>query len=131
MNKLNLFLSSVILGSLCWETTVGQELFKLTVIDLVALVFSVLSGDLFVSLTVRFLNCFQGRLMDLEKLVRFVISSSISNFSPQFQCLLHFRMQAVPLSLANMETSACAFALSTRSLLLTETGTAYSLLSFL
>lgn len=56
-------------GSLCWETTVGQELFKLTIIDLVALVFSVLTGDLCVSLTVRFLNCFQGRLLDLEKIV--------------------------------------------------------------
>ena len=62
---------SILLGSLCWETTVGQELFKLTIIDLVALVFSVLTGDLFVSLTVRFLNCFQGRLMDLEKVVSF------------------------------------------------------------
>ena len=41
----------------------------MTIIDLVALVFSVLTGDLFVSLTVRFLNCFQGRLMDLEKVV--------------------------------------------------------------
>ena len=62
------------IGSFCWETTVGQELFKLTIIDLVALVFSVVTGDLFVSLTVRFLNCFQGRLMDLEKLVSLLIS---------------------------------------------------------
>ncbi|XP_015780957.1 PREDICTED: transmembrane channel-like protein 2 isoform X2 [Acropora digitifera] len=53
-------------GSLCWETAVGQELFKLTIIDLVALVFSVINGDLIVSLVVRFLNCFQGRLLDLE-----------------------------------------------------------------
>ncbi|XP_068740011.1 transmembrane channel-like protein 3 [Montipora capricornis] len=56
-------------GALCWETAVGQELFKLTMIDLVALVFSVLTGDLIVSLVVRFLNCFQGRLLDLEKLL--------------------------------------------------------------
>ncbi|CAH3109971.1 unnamed protein product [Porites lobata] len=56
-------------GSLCWETTVGQELFKLTVIDLVALVFSVITSELFVSLAVRFLNCFQGRLLDLEKIL--------------------------------------------------------------
>ena len=68
-------MSSVTLGGpLCWETTVGQELFKLTIIDLVALVFSVLTGDLFVSLTVRFLNCFQGRLMDLEKVVSSLVS---------------------------------------------------------
>ncbi|XP_044180568.1 transmembrane channel-like protein 1 [Acropora millepora] len=53
-------------GSLCWETAVGQELFKLIIIDLVALVFSVINGDLIVSLVVRFLNCFQGRLLDLQ-----------------------------------------------------------------
>ncbi|PFX34798.1 Transmembrane channel-like protein 3 [Stylophora pistillata] len=63
------FKTNTTVGSLCWETTVGQELFKLTIIDLVALVFSVLTGDLFVSLTVRFLNCFQGRLLDLEKIL--------------------------------------------------------------
>ena len=60
---------SYLSGALCWETAVGQELFKLTMIDLVALVFSVMTGDLIVSLVVRFLNCFQGRLLDLEKLV--------------------------------------------------------------
>ena len=66
------------LGSLCWETTVGQELFKLTVIDLVALVFSVITSELFVSLAVRFLNCFQGRLLDLEKIVSYYYQESIS-----------------------------------------------------
>ena len=74
----------VLLGSVCWETTVGQELFKLTIIDLVALVFSVVTGDLIVSLAVRFLNCFQGRLLDLEKLVSYLILQEIlatSNFN--------------------------------------------------
>ena len=47
----------------------GQELFKLIIIDLVALVFSVINGDLIVSLVVRFLNYFQGRLLDLETIV--------------------------------------------------------------
>ena len=47
----------------------GQELFKLIIIDLVALVFSVINGGLIVSLVVRFLNCFQGRLLDLQTIV--------------------------------------------------------------
>ena len=71
------------IDSFCWETTVGQELFKLTIIDLVALVFSVVTGDLFVSLTVRFLNCFQGRLMDLEKLVSLLISIFGNNLNSE------------------------------------------------
>lgn len=55
----------------------GQELFKLIIIDLVALVFSVINGDLIVSLVVRFLNCFQGRLLDLQTIAS--VSPSLIN----------------------------------------------------
>lgn len=78
---------SPVLGSIgallseCWETTVGQELFKLSVIDLVALVFSVLAGDLIVVLTIRFLNCCPGRALDLEKVVSFSHSTELHGFN--------------------------------------------------
>ena len=55
----------------------GQELFKLIIIDLVALVFSVINGDLIVSLVVRFLNCFEGRLLDLQTIAS--VSPSLIN----------------------------------------------------
>ena len=55
----------------------GQELFKLIIIDLVALVFNVINGDLIVSLVVRFLNCCQGRLLGLETIVS--VSPSLIN----------------------------------------------------
>ena len=55
----------------------GQELFKLIIIDLVALVFSVINGGLIVSLVVRFLNCFEGRLLDLQTIVS--VSPSLIN----------------------------------------------------
>ena len=55
----------------------GQELFKLIIIDLVALVFSVINGGLIVSLVVRFLNCFEGRLLDLQTIAS--VSPSLIN----------------------------------------------------
>ena len=55
----------------------GQKMFKLIIIDLVPLVFSVINGDLIVSLVFRFLNCFQGRLLDLETIVS--VSPSLIN----------------------------------------------------
>lgn len=85
--KVSLFTCPPVLGSIgallseCWETTVGQELFKLSVIDLVALVFSVLAGDLIVALTIRFLNCCPGRALDLEKVVSFSHSTELHGFN--------------------------------------------------
>lgn len=53
------------LRSLCWETMFGQELVKLTVMDLVMMVASTLAMDFFRGIAVRYLNkCW---CWDLEK----------------------------------------------------------------
>ncbi|XP_048587499.1 transmembrane channel-like protein 2-A isoform X2 [Nematostella vectensis] len=53
----------------CWETVVGQELLKVTVLDTIALVISIITSDLLTAMVVRFLNCCPGRMLDLENLI--------------------------------------------------------------
>lgn len=55
----------LVLRKLCWETMFGQELVKLTVMDLVATITSTLFMDFFRALFVRFFNKFW--CWDLEK----------------------------------------------------------------
>lgn len=53
------------LRSLCWETMFGQELVKLTIMDLIMTVLSTLAMDFFRGLFVRYMNSFW--CWDLEK----------------------------------------------------------------
>ncbi|XP_017494770.1 PREDICTED: transmembrane channel-like protein 3, partial [Rhagoletis zephyria] len=55
------------LRKLCWETMFGQELIKLTVMDLVVLIASTLVGDFFRALIVRYCNGCTCICWDLEK----------------------------------------------------------------
>ncbi|CAH1389370.1 unnamed protein product, partial [Nezara viridula] len=53
------------LHNLCWETMFGQELVKLTVMDLLMTVLGIIMGDFFRALFVRFMN--KSWCWDLEK----------------------------------------------------------------
>ncbi|CAG2111617.1 unnamed protein product [Medioppia subpectinata] len=55
------------LRKLCWETMFGQELVKLTVMDIVLTVISILIGDFLRALIVRYCNDCSCFFWDLEK----------------------------------------------------------------
>lgn len=76
------------LRDLCWETLFGQELVKLTVLDLIFTIFATLFMDFFRALFVRFMNkCW---CWDLEKKFPKVTIFSIKRYHQFYKYLIYF-----------------------------------------
>lgn len=77
------------LRDLCWETLFGQELVKLTVLDLIFTIFATLFMDFFRALFVRFMNkCW---CWDLEKKFPKVTIFQIEQYHQFYKYLIFFR----------------------------------------
>lgn len=79
------------LRDLCWETLFGQELVKLTVLDLIFTIFATLFMDFFRALFVRFMNkCW---CWDLEKKFPKVTIFQIKQYHQFYKYLIFFVQQ--------------------------------------
>jgi hypothetical protein len=75
------------LRKLCWETMFGQELVKLTIMDTLFLLLSVLIGDFFRSTFLRYRHTFPVKqikpiIMDALVLLSYLLAKTMVNWRP-------------------------------------------------